>query len=770
MRTLIRYRYISSIVFLVFIFSINVFAQTSKENNSTPLFKIKTSSWKEHKSNQLNWQPESVSDGLDSCHVYNGDTVTFQGIGTQVSPDLPIPMFNAHDLQERTHSPSIIIDPIDKNKIFTAAFADMYEDQAWVNGIDQEKSDNYGISSWSGGVNDNVIEGYSLGNPAVAAIKIGNSRRLYCGSVMMYYYYYDDIFKKCAGQGVSYSDDNGSTWTNKLLAIPNFVNGDALYYLNLNHLAVDTNVNSPYYGSVYSAWTPITNEWKNYNQFGVPDYGKIAYKYSRDGETWTDPDYPAQVISDSDSLGIVLNCGVNLQVGLNGEVYAVWAMYHNDTLNSGAAGRPPFGSEFALGFAKSVNGGQSFSSASTIINNIKGINRDASFHYYHDFYPVSFPVMCVDHSPVHPGRIYVAWSNIGVPGINEGLQSDLYIMHSDDSGQTWSTPVKITTLEGETITKSTAYPWITCDNETGAICVVYYDDRNFSKVSNSNTDGAWDSRMNTYVSLSSDGGTNWAESHSLRKNNSFEYGGINCHSFCAVPTVHPLKNIPFFNDFNGISVKDGLAYPVWTSNHAQKDQEFVDVYTVVSPFYVWNCIPYYVLNASNSLQTGQVKKFECQQYVSAYDMSIPNTSFGFFDAGDSITLHEGFHAVDGCYFHAYLDGCTPFTCNDRSYKYFSGSNNSYNAHSNNLYKTFLSDNLIKVYPNPTQGIFTVDLGELEESTGRLLLSNSMGETILDIQPSSQQSIEINLSNYPKGLYVIKLFTGDKNYVNKVIHQ
>ncbi len=56
------------------------------------------------------------------------------------------------------------------------------------------------------------------------------------------------------------------------------------------------------------------------------------------------------------------NQGVNIQTGPNGEVYAIWSIY--DSWPS---------DEKAIGFAKSMDGGVTFSTATRIINNIKGI-------------------------------------------------------------------------------------------------------------------------------------------------------------------------------------------------------------------------------------------------------------------------------------------------------------------------------------------------------------------------------------------------------------
>jgi hypothetical protein len=512
-----------------------------------------------------------------------------------------------------------------------------------------------------------------------------------------------------------------------------------------------------------TVWTPSTYG-------GIPDYkyghsydwGRIEFKYSTDGIIWPLYNKPL-VISDIMSntfppADSVCSYGVNLQTGENGEVYAVWAIYHSDPIGiKNSISDPPYGAEFALGFAKSINGGVSFDSAHAIINNIQGIHYNVPFIHAHKYNPYSFPTMCVDHSIVHPGRIYVAYSNLTTSGTNTAI-ADIYVFHSDDNGHNWSIPVQITSSLGDYVNyKFSISPWITCDNETGKVCVIFYDDRNYS------LDG--ESQFDVYVSMSQDGGATWEESSSRVNSNLGFNGGINDTSFCSGVVSSTLD---FFSDYNGITVKDGLAYPIWTTNSMVYTSDSTShSYLTTSPYYIWNCISDTVLS-DYTLTTSDVKKFECERYISTYDsVIVDDNAFSFFDAGDSITLHPGFHAENGSFFHAYIDGCVPFDGTKAFYKYCSGA--SWN-NDNNIYKSYLYDNLIKVYPNPTSGNLTISLGEFQGTNVRLILMNAYGESIIEMTPSSQTSYSLDISNYQKGIYFIKLFTDDRTYVSKIIYE
>jgi len=706
----------------------------------------------------------------DYCHTLNGDTITFVNngnsmIGYQVSPDMSVPNAN-NDIKECEGDPSIEIDPGNKYLIFTAGTATI---NGPVNGIDQQfGSFNNSTWSWNGGIFNppSYAEGISWFNPAVRIYKSDSIIIYYTGNQMVYQYDFNGDTWWGFGQGITYSTDHGANWTNKMIQLANAEYDPTFYtyFLVNNHLAVDTNSKSPYRGRVYSAWTvsgtsEVISAYK-WNGGSNPPFGQIGFKYSLDGMTWN-PYATPLIISDSAKPNdTAMNFGVNLQTGNNGEVYAVWAMYGS---NAGNDYQPPYGHEFALAFTKSLDGGQSFDPAHKIISNIRGINDDEDFFNPHEFIGSSFPSMCVDHSIVHPGRIYVAWANRGAPGIDTGNYTDIYVFHSDNNGSSWSTPVMIDTYIWQNLTgqiKFSVFPWITCDNETGKVCVVFYDDRNYRTLDQ-------DPRFDTYVSMSKDGGATWEESHTIHINSfsQMEWGGINDSSFCSVP-VPP--SYAFFSHYNGISVRDGVAYPIWTTNtlHDLPGDTASHPYTTMSPYYIWNCIPDTVLYHYDLLNQ-DVRKFECQNYISTYDsVIISSGSFSFFDAGDSITLHPDFHADEGSNFHAYIDGCEPFDASINSYRYFSTNGST----PSNIYKTYLYDKLIKVYPNPTSGKFTVELGEFPGYDAKLILLNSMNETLLEITPSSQTSYYLDLSTYPKGIYFVKLFTKDRTYVNKVIYE
>jgi len=152
--------------------------------------------------------------------------------------------------------------------------------------------------------------GYNSGDPTTS---IGTDGRWYVGFIA-----------SGGGQGVSYSDDQGNTWTKKIVT--------SLSSTDKNHLWIDTKEGSPYENYLYNSWV----------EFAGGNSNDIVVQRSTDnGETWD-----AKINISNEVNAGSHNQGVNLSTGPNGEVYAVWAIYD---------GWPQ--DEKAIGFAKSLDGG-----------------------------------------------------------------------------------------------------------------------------------------------------------------------------------------------------------------------------------------------------------------------------------------------------------------------------------------------------------------------------------------------------------------------------
>jgi hypothetical protein len=78
------------------------------------------------------------------------------------------------------------------------------------------------------------------------------------------------------------------------------------------------------------------------------------------------------------------------------------------------------------------------------------------------------------------------------------------------------------------------------------------------------------------------------------------------------------------------------------------------------------------------------------------------------------------------------------------------------------------DHLIKVFPNPSTGAFTIDLGSVYEST-HITIRDLMGKVVSSSNHSSTSSIQLTIDD-PIGIYFIEIVSGDNRAQLKLIKQ
>jgi plastocyanin len=87
--------------------------------------------------------------------------------------------------------------------------------------------------------------------------------------------------------------------------------------------------------------------------------------------------------------------------------------------------------------------------------------------------------------------------------------------------------------------------------------------------------------------------------------------------------------------------------------------------------------------------------------------------------------------------------------------------------------TGISENKVKteivVYPNPSNGKFKLEInGLLEDKAKDLAIYNVQGDKIFAATKSKRTSNDIDISNFPKGMYFIKIFDGTEMSEKKII--
>ncbi|MCK9424078.1 MAG: glycoside hydrolase [Bacteroidales bacterium] len=235
--------------------------------------------------------------------TFTGSRIMVRSVFTEDSPDVPLTTLNSTQSEN-----SVFADPNDKNHVLNSNNSTQNPVGNLYGANDFYTLD--GGATWGGELQG--AGGSNSGDPTTA---ISNTGRMFVNYIQNSY-----------GQGVSYSDNGGQSWTSKTVCpSPGGI-------LDKNHMWIDNSISSPYEGNLYVAWS---------NLAGGPSINQIDISRStNDGVNWS----AFSTVSTAINAGSH-NQGVNIHTGPNGEVYVLWAVY--DSWPS---------DESALGFARSLDG------------------------------------------------------------------------------------------------------------------------------------------------------------------------------------------------------------------------------------------------------------------------------------------------------------------------------------------------------------------------------------------------------------------------------
>ncbi|MBN2727964.1 MAG: T9SS type A sorting domain-containing protein [Bacteroidales bacterium] len=79
-----------------------------------------------------------------------------------------------------------------------------------------------------------------------------------------------------------------------------------------------------------------------------------------------------------------------------------------------------------------------------------------------------------------------------------------------------------------------------------------------------------------------------------------------------------------------------------------------------------------------------------------------------------------------------------------------------------------NDNRIQVYPNPSNGLITVELSKLSNNNNSLEITNSIGQNVFVLKNIEQGSTNIDLSFLPAGIYYLSIHTESEIISKKLI--
>ncbi len=254
----------------------------------------------------------------------------------------------------------------------------------------------------------------------------------------------------------------------------------------------------------------IYTTWTQFDKYGLKDpncHSNIMFSMSTNaGKKWTKAiqinQNPGDCVDDDNTTE-----GAVPAVDENGRVYVAWANQGN------------------IYFDRSFDGGITWLTNDLLIAkqqagwsmDIPGISRCNGM-----------PVLMIDQSKGRfHGSLYLVWADQS----NGNDDTDIWFMKSTNQGDLWTKPMRI---NQDAPGKHQFLPWMTVDQGTGYIYIVYYDRRAYD-----------DLQTDVYLAYSTDGGS------------TFQEAKISESPF--IPT-----DSKFFGDYNNIDAHKGVIAPIWT--------------------------------------------------------------------------------------------------------------------------------------------------------------------------------------------------------------
>jgi hypothetical protein len=336
------------------------------------------------------------------------------------------------------------------------------------------------------------------GDPCVVADTKGNFYFFHLSNSYEKGYYYDRLI-------CQKSFDGGITWSDG-----SYMGANSPHLQDKEWAAADITY-SPYRNNIYVTWTQCGQD--NYEESGATalndDDSSVIFlsSSSDDGETWSERVRISDIAGNICSYAEQTVLGAAPCIGLNGEVYVAWSSVHGIIID------------------KSTNGGASWPNNDITVTDFPGGFRFQIPGIYRCF---SFPSLACDYSySPSRGTIYINWADQRKGPDN----TEIWLAKSTDEGSTWSKPIKV---NNDTEEKHQFFTWMTLDQSTGNIYIIFYDRRDYE-----------DDRTDVYLATSTDGGTTFINEK------------ISDSPFTPLNTT-------FMGDYLNIAASNGTVRPVWT--------------------------------------------------------------------------------------------------------------------------------------------------------------------------------------------------------------
>lgn len=75
---------------------------------------------------------------------------------------------------------------------------------------------------------------------------------------------------------------------------------------------------------------------------------------------------------------------------------------------------------------------------------------------------------------------------------------------------------------------------------------------------------------------------------------------------------------------------------------------------------------------------------------------------------------------------------------------------------------------VRIFPNPASELFRIEMGDLNLSSVKVEVLNSLGKTLMSLDRISDQPVEVHTSGFVPGYYFVKISSGSMNMTEKIL--
>ncbi len=184
-------------------------------------------------------------------------------------------------------------------------------------------------------------------------------------------------------------------------------------------------------------------------------------------------------------------------------------------------------------------------------------------------------------------------------------------------------------------------------------------------------------------------------------------------------------------------------------------------------------IPVSLLVENETVNNGESECYDALQTITVQNFVVESGGGANLIAGENIIMLPGTHAKAGSYLHARItitgDFCGSIISMLAAEDPDKGATYDEMPLPDQLPDDEKDRVLFRVFPNPTTGMFTLELaGAVDDRTSSMEIFTLMGERVMSEQLFGDAQHQFDLTFRPKGIYIVRVTIGDKMGIKKLV--